>query len=510
LNELLGANTGVLDQVAQSLSSGALRMQDIRTLAQRALFELQAGWNGSDLLQLTHQWEQQVSPRLAEASMSLDRCAARLRAQSTAQREASRGRAAGSGLFPVATVPLLLGQPTQLPAAAPALKAWGPPLMAPPLRGSPGDNAAWWKALSPQQQRLVLDEHPEWIGNRDGVDFTARDQANRTLRNIDRGRLVAERVRLEAGLADNPFGGAFTNDDAALDHVKDKLAALAAIGSTLAKTGNRQLLVLDMSAERAQAAIARGNVDTANDVAVFIPGLSANVTDGLTFYDDTMGQLQRRAEVESNRAGPTLQATAAVVTWIGYQAPQLGWELIGDNSVADDHAARRGAALLVPFLQGIGSARGHDVHLTLLGHSYGSTLAGLALRQNTGVDDVVFFGSPGIGTSHLQDLRLDGGHAYYIEARQDAVGDLGYFGVDPSHLAGIEHASAKASTVVDPVTGQIRQLKEVVGHSSYLDDDSTSQYNMSVVVGGVPDQRVHDSGEGLGDVLSWPVPGTYR
>ena len=166
--------------------------------------------------------------------------------------------------------------------------------------------------------------------------------------------------------------------------------------------------------------------------------------------------------------------------------------------------------MLVPFLQGIGSARGHDVHLTLLGHSYGSTLAGLALRQSTGVDDVVFFGSPGIGTSHLQDLRLDGGHAYYIEARQDAVGDLGYFGVDPSHLAGIEHASAKASTVVDPVTGQIHHFKEVIGHSSYLVDDSTSQYNMSVVVGGVPDQRVRDSGEGLGDVLSWPVPGTYR
>ena len=324
MNELLGANTGVLDQVAQSLSSGALRMQDIRALAQRALFELQAGWNGSDLLQLTHQWEQQASPRLAEASMSLDRCAARLRAQSTAQREASRSHAAGSGLFPVAILPLLLGQPTRLPAAAPALKAWGPPLMAPPLRGSPGDNATWWKALSPQQQQQVLDEHPEWIGNRDGVDFTARDQANRTLLDIDRGRLLAERTRLEANLADGRFGGAFTNDDAALDHVKDKLAALAAIGSTLAKTGTRQLLVLDMSAERAQAAIARGNVDTANDVAVFIPGLSANVTDGLTFYDDTMGQLQRRAEVESNLASPTLQATAAVVTWIGYQAPPAG------------------------------------------------------------------------------------------------------------------------------------------------------------------------------------------
>jgi hypothetical protein len=259
---------------------------------------------------------------------------------------------------------------------------------------------------------------------------------------------------------------------------------------TLAKTGERQLLLLDLSAPRAQAAIARGNVDTANDVAVFVPGLSANVTDALTLYDGSMGQLQRRAELESNQADPVRKATAAVVTWIGYQAPQLGWELIGDNSVAGDHSATRGAALLVPFLRGIGAAREHDAHLTLLGHSYGSTVAGLALRQVTGVNDAVFFGSPGIGTNHLGDLSLDGGHVYYIEARQDWVGGLGYFGTDPSHLAGIEHASAGASAIANPVTGQIRELKEVVGHSSYLADDSTSQFNMSVVVADVPGRLV--------------------
>jgi hypothetical protein len=356
----------------------------------------------------------------------------------------------------------------------------------------------------------VIKNHPEWIGNRDGVDFTARDRANRSLLTLDRRRLVADRVRIESGLADNRFGGAFTNDDAALDHVNAKLAALVTIEATLAKTGDRQLLLLDLSAERAQAAIARGNVDTADDVAVFVPGLSANVADGLTVYDDTMGQLQRRAELESSRADPVRAATAAVVTWIGYQAPQLGMELIGDNSVASDHAARRGAASLVPFLRGIGSARGQEVHLTLLGHSYGSTVAGLALRQATGVADAVFFGSPGIGTSRANDLLLEGGHAYYIEARRDVVGDLGYFGVDPSHLAGIEQASAEASTVVDPVTGEIRRLRGVIGHSAYLDDDSTSQYNMSVVVAGVPDRRVSDEGAGVGDVHSRPVPGTHR
>jgi hypothetical protein len=40
------------------------------------------------------------------------------------------------------------------------------------------------------------------------------------------------------------------------------------------------------------------------------------------------------------------------------------------------------------------------------------------------------------------------------------------------------------------VTGQIRELKEVVGHSSYLADDSTSQFNMSVVVADVPGRLV--------------------
>ena len=512
MSELLGAAVDVLDQVAESLSVDAQKMQDIRTLAQRAVLEMQIGWNGPDLVHLTLQWEDLASPQLAAAAASLISCADRLRAQSTAQREASRNGwyAGGSGPYSVGTCLPSMLTPILTPISTEP--ATGKPSVSQPEpeQGSPGDNAAWWRSLSPQQQQHVIEEHPDWIGNRDGVAFAARDQANRALLTVDRARLEDHQKRLENDLADNWFGGAFTNEDAALDQIKDKLAALAAIDDTLGKTGDRQLLVLDLSGERTQAAISRGDVDTATDVAVFVPGLSASVTLGLKVYDDSMGQLQRRSELEGKRVNPTRRATTAVVTWIGYQAPQMGWELLGDNSVADDHAAQRGAARLVPFLQGIGAARDHDAHLTLLGHSYGSTVAGLALRQNTGVDDLVVFGSPGLGTSHLQDLLLAGGHVYYIEARRDAVGDLGYFGIDPSHLAGVEHASARESAVVDPVTGELRSFKEVIGHSSYLVDDSTSQYNMSVVVGGVPDRRVHDDGEGIGDVLSWPVPATYR
>ena len=513
MNELLGANTDTLDRMAESLGLDARRLQDIRTRARQVVAEIQAAWNGPDLWHLIQQWEQQGLPQLASASTSLDTCASQLRAQSSAQRGASSGDGNSSGSVLTWLAPgVALGIP--VPASPGGGSSTEPPTPtpaagSPPEHGSPGENASWWKSLSAQEQRRVIREHPEWIGNRDGVPFAARDEANRALLGVDRDRLVAQQERLNARLSGSWLGGTFTNDDVALAHVKDKLASLDAIDQTLARDGDRQLLLLDLSQERAQAAIARGNVDTADNVAVFVPGMTATVNDSMKDDDHDMDQLQHRAELENKRANPAADSTTATVTWIGYQAPQLGWDLIGDNSVADDHAAQAGAAQLVPFLRGIGAARDHDAHLSLLGHSYGSTTAGLALQQNTGVDDVVFFGSPGIGTNDVKDLSVPRGHAYYIEARLDFVGDLGYFGIDPSHMDGIEHASAKASTVVDPMTGEIRHFAEVTGHSSYLVDDSTSQYNMSVVVAGVPDRRVFDRGEGVGDVLSWPIPGTY-
>lgn len=487
MSELLGANTDVLDRTAESLSGDARRIQDIRTLAQRSLGELQASWNGADLMYLTQQWEQRTSPLLAGASASLDTCAAQLRAQSAAQGVTSRSDGGGSHAtlaFITAPVP-------------------------PPAHGSPADNAGWWKSMTVLQQQQVLREHPEWIGNRDGVDFTYRDLANRALLPLERDRLIAEQERLEADLADSWFGGDLTNDDAALDHVNDKLTSIDAVQATLGLTGQHQLLLLDMGQERAQAAIANGNMQTATNVAVFVPGLGSTVTGSMKGYDREMNQLQKRAESESLRAHPTLAETTATVTWVGYQAPQWGDGLTSGRSVAGIDPARKGAAQLTPFLQGAGAARDHDAHLTLLSHSYGTTTAGLALHQDTGVDDAVFFGSPGIGTSYVQDLNVAPGHSDYIEARDDGVGDLGRFGIDPSHLSGMEHTSAREATVVDPLSGEVRHFKESTGHSEYLLDDSTSQYNMSVLVAGVPERRVFDPGKGFGDLLSFPIPGTY-
>jgi len=373
----------------------------------------------------------------------------------------------------------------------------------PPKDGSPFDNAGWWDSLSDAERRQLIDQHPDWIGNLDGVPGEARDDANRARIDDERARLEQRARELRADLDDNLFGGLLTNADAELDAVNAKLESLDRIEETLARPGERQLLLLDLSSERAEAAVANGNVDTADHVAVFTPGLTSTVNGSLGGYDHAMDNLQFRTEEELKRYGDG--GSVATVTWIGYQAPQLSVHgvLFDENTVADDHSAREGANKLAPFLNGIDASRDTDPHLTALGHSYGSTTTGLALQQNTGVDNAVFYGSPGLGTSDVQNINVPGGSAYYIEGRNDPVGDLGYFGVDPSHLDGMNHASARETTLPDG-----RHLTESTGHSAYMVENSTSQYNMAVVVGGMPDRVVHDDGKGFGDVLSWPIPGT--
>ena len=75
--------------------------------------------------------------------------------------------------------------------------------------------------------------------------------------------------------------------------------------------------------------------------------------------------------------------------------------------------------------------------------------------------------------------------------------------MDPSHVDGITGLSAREA-VLDGTT-----YRESTGHSQYLSQDTTSQHNIAAVVAGAPDRMVLDAGRDAGDLLSWPVPGTY-
>ena len=248
---------------------------------------------------------------------------------------------------------------------------------------------------------------------------------------------------------------------------------------------DRRLVLLDVERDRPQAAVAAGDVDAADHVAVLAPGFGNTVGDDLPGVVDTADALRDRSAAMLDGA-----ASVATVAWLGYDVPG------GVLGVTTSDAARRGGADLARFYDGIDASRAADPHLTALGHSYGSLTTGYALQQAQGVDDAVLFGSPGIGTDDVGDLRVPAGHAGVVEAPWDPVADLGWFGDDPNRLDGVTGLSARAATLPDGTASAGSVL-----HSQYLTPGTTSEYNVAATVAGLPDQRILDAGIGFGDVL---------
>lgn len=172
-----------------------------------------------------------------------------------------------------------------------------------------------------------------------------------------------------------------------------------------------------------RAALAVGDVNTADNVAFLVPGMGTDVRRGLAGLTTNALRVGTRAR----RADPT--HTTAVVAWMGYDTPALAW-------VAADDAATAGAALLAADLRAVSTARDVPPHLTLIGHSYGSTTVGTALRDHrTSVTDAVLLGSPGANVERASDLRLPAGHVFAGASSRDPVSYLDRFGADPTHEA---------------------------------------------------------------------------
>ncbi len=150
--------------------------------------------------------------------------------------------------------------------------------------------AQWWNGLDDTARTALVAEHPERIGALDGLPAAARDLANRALLDDERRRLESVATQLRAELDAMFLGGTvidrlgvtglFTDADAGLEQTVRKIEALDAIDATLAH-GDRQLLALDLSGREAMAAVAVGDVDTADHLAVFVPGAGSTVQGNL-------------------------------------------------------------------------------------------------------------------------------------------------------------------------------------------------------------------------------------
>lgn len=368
-----------------------------------------------------------------------------------------------------------------------------------PAEGTdPREVSAWWASVTPAAQSILIGGFPERIGMLDGVPVAVRDRANRVVLGDTLDDLDAEIADLQGQLTDLPapsgrMGPSSPHVQIAAQMAKlmEQRDMLRVVQEQLGADPDRHLMLLDTGMP-GRAAIAIGDVDTADNVAVLVPGLDSFVTNYMDKITANAERLQSLSE-EASRALGTGETTATIA-WIGYEAPNA-------LTVAADGHAKAGAELLDSTLWGIEANRavsGTDVHLTTLGHSYGSLVTGLTAAGDTPMDDLVMFGSPGVGTDHVSGLTLPADRVFVGEAKWDVVSDLDWFGTDPAdpdfgavtfQTDGGHHPLADTST------------RAVSGHSDYYARDSESLWNITSVVVGEPQMVTQGHTSGWGDVI---------
>ena len=357
---------------------------------------------------------------------------------------------------------------------------------------SPSEVSAWWAALTDEERQACIKRDPLKYGNLDGIDMASRDKANRLalygredadgnhvpgtgLLDQAQAKFDEAKSRYESKLHNGMrLGEANAEVEAEFYRAQADLKDLQKIDEQLrtkqASDGTPlSLLALDTSGEQVKAAVAVGDVDHAQHVANFTPGMGTNVRESLDNYVDVADRMRDNAV----RQAKAERSDVAVVAWLNYDAPTditKTW----DTDVAGTEKAHAGADRLAGFLTGVRSWRdeqGGSLHLTSVSHSYGSTTAGFAMRQmgEGVVDDHIYLGSPGSAAYTVGALGVDPSHVWVSAVPEgDMVQGMGpdiTFGRNPEQLEGIQHLSGDATGAqgYDP-----QPSSPVANHSSYF------------------------------------------
>lgn len=337
--------------------------------------------------------------------------------------EAAAGRAADA-LAPVGVLP---GCPD--PTAATGV------VLEPPGGATPGAVARWWAALPVAAQLGLVATAPATVGSLDGVPAWARDRANRhSLRRAIEDPRADDGLRATARV----------------------VAGLLAAEETAGRPA--QLHLLDLAGDR--VAVAFGDLDSADAVAVVVPGIFVSPADDLAGVAGDARDLAAAAR----RAEPGL--AVAAVAWLGYRTPHT------PRSVLTRATAVRGGAALDDALDGLTAARGRAgvprARTTVVAHSYGTVVLDEAADRpgRLAADAVVLLGSPGMEDDAAS---LEAAEVYDAAAPADPVSWAGWFGTETwSHAFGSTGLPADRGT----------------GHSGYFDRDRPTLDAMGEVVAG--------------------------
>jgi hypothetical protein len=300
----------------------------------------------------------------------------------------------------------------------------------------PEDVAAWWAALPVSAQWAAIRSSSAAVGALDGVPAWARDSAN---------RLLLDRALTNRGL---PPGQAAT-----ARVVAARIAAEEATGRQV------QLHLLDLAGDR--VALALGDLDTAEAVALLIPGIFN------TPGDDLNGLAADASDVAAATRAAAPTTAVATMVWLGYRTPSHPGAAVSRIS------ARRGGPALASALEGLAAAR-HAVstgaaRTTVVAHSYGTLVVDEAADEpgTLEADAVVLLGSPG-----MED------DAASLEA--PAVFDAANLADFISWGTPIGHQR----TWQDGYGSTALPTEAFMGHSSYFDADRPTLAAMGEVVAG--------------------------
>lgn len=343
----------------------------------------------------------------------------------------------------------------------------------PPRGTAPAAVKAWWDSLSPMEQESLLFTRAAELGMLDGVPVVARDRANRFRLAEEKAELLADQQRLLAKHRTH-------DEDLWLKQVNDKLQGINDIEKRLNSTDPTQreafLLAIDGNGN-GRAIIAAGNPDNSTNVATYIPGTGANLA--------TVGGNLERSDRMLGAAATAGSPSTAVITWIGYDAPQ-------DLPEATSPSYAAGAKKdLDRFQDGLrASHEGPPSHNTVLGHSYGSTVIGhTAHGEGLDADELVFVGSPGVGVSNAAELNFPTDHVHATEAEHDRIrlsnipGPYDVHGPDPTgNDFGARAFTSKPGTEGPWFTGGTSGE----AHSQYWDSNNHALINMGLIIAGRP------------------------
>ncbi len=321
----------------------------------------------------------------------------------------------------------------------------------PQVPDDPKEAKEWWDVLSREEREEMIALYPDIIGRTDGLPSSVRNEANHLY--LDQQLDIAQNDNtIDKSHSTDDYNQALNN----LQKLKERLDE-----SDGAPSGKELYLLKFDGFGDGKAVIAMGNPDTAAHTAVLVPGTDTTI-------DSVPGQVERLSKLQDAALKRSDGGSVSTVFWLDYDAPEK------DLSVASDDRARDASDDLRSFTGGVRAAQGDNhSHLTVIGHSYGSTTVGAAASGGKGIgaDDVIFVGSPGTTVANAGDLNMDRSHVWAGASHNDPI---------VKYASGLTLGTNPAEYVYGANTIEVGDG----GHSSYFDENSKGLMNQGAIIAG--------------------------